>query len=167
MSDAETNVISFPLMGAPEGKRAKRLTDSAHSDVLDDIAKRLRGLQLAFQGLWEDSEDKDAADGVLLIANDIFEEVEACAEAFRPSGNFGRRRSNANESESGAAKGVPKAHAGRPNNRSEIDKLLARYRFLEADQSYKAAVAATFEESNGAKSAHSKELDRIRDKLGV
>jgi hypothetical protein len=60
---------------------------------------------------------------------------------------------------------APKAHAGRPNNSTEISKLLARYRFLEADQSYKAAVAATVEESGEARSAHSKELERFRHKL--
>jgi hypothetical protein len=62
-------------------------------------------------------------------------------------------------------KGASKAHAGTPNNRSEIDKLLARYRFLEADQRHNAAIAETAEESGDAWSAHNKELDRIMDKL--
>jgi hypothetical protein len=60
---------------------------------------------------------------------------------------------------------VKPAPAGTPNNCSEINKLLARYRFLEADQRHNAAIAETAEESGDAWSAHNKELDRIRDKL--
>jgi hypothetical protein len=42
-------------------------------------------------------------------------------------------------------KGAAKAHAGTPNDCGEISKLLARYRFLEADQKHNAAIAATVE----------------------
>jgi hypothetical protein len=40
-------------------------------------------------------------------------------------------------------KAPPKAHAGTPNDCGEISKLLARYRFLEADQKHNAAIAET------------------------
>jgi hypothetical protein len=62
-------------------------------------------------------------------------------------------------------KAPPKAHAGTPNDCGEISKLLARYRFLEAAQKHNAVIAETVKESEDAWSAHSKELDRIRDKL--
>jgi hypothetical protein len=53
----------------------------------------------------------------------------------------------------------------RLNNRSEIEKLLARHRFLEEDQLYQSAAAATAKESNRGLSVHSREIETIREKL--
>jgi hypothetical protein len=52
-----------------------------------------------------------------------------------------------------------------PNERSNVDMLLARYKFLEADQSYQSTAAATADESNRLLSVHSREIDTIREKL--
>jgi hypothetical protein len=63
-----------------------------------------------------------------------------------------------------AAKQTPN---GRPTQISEIERLIARHKFLWADQIYQSAVAATVEESNALNNIHDDEIDEIEDRLAV
>ena len=66
----------------------KELTDIRYVDELDCILTRLRGLRLALLGLENESvADKEAAGAVILLADDIIDRLDECADAF----NAGRK----------------------------------------------------------------------------
>jgi hypothetical protein len=64
-------------------------------------------------------------------------------------------------------KSAPKATAptGTPQNKTEIEMLIARHKWLEADQRYQAEIAQTDEESD--KNIYLHELDKIVAKLAA
>jgi hypothetical protein len=63
---------------------------------------------------------------------------------------------------------VPKAPMkGTPQNKTEIELLIARYKWLETDQEYQAAIAKTDEESDRNIYLHEPELDKIVTKLAA
>jgi hypothetical protein len=67
-----------------------------------------------------------------------------------------------------AAKATPKeAVSGVKHEVSEISRLVSRWRWLEEDQIYQAAVAETIEENERLVAIHENELKKIEAKLAV
>jgi hypothetical protein len=60
---------------------------------------------------------------------------------------------------------VKPAPAGTPREVSEIEKLSARLKWLEADQIYQSGTASTEEECNKLLSVHVRERDKIESRL--
>jgi hypothetical protein len=54
---------------------------------------------------------------------------------------------------------------GTPQNKTEIELLIARHKWLETDQAYQAENAQTNEESEKLIYVHERELDKIVEKL--
>jgi hypothetical protein len=67
----------------------------------------------------------------------------------------------------GAAKAAPVKPApnGAPHEASEIEKLCARLKWLEADCDYQAAMASTDEESDALINVHNREHNKIISRL--
>lgn len=61
-----------------------------------------------------------------------------------------------------AAKETPKV---KPREINELDKLTARWHFLEAEQKYKGTIAPTYEKSDAAYAMHEAEQKKIEDEL--
>jgi hypothetical protein len=70
-------------------------------------------------------------------------------------------------SRKGAAKAAPvkPAPAGTPQEVSEIEKLCARLKWLDADSDYQAAMASTGEESDALINVHEREQYKIVSRL--
>jgi hypothetical protein len=66
-------------------------------------------------------------------------------------------------------KSAPKAAApkGTPQNNTKIELLMARYKWLEADQVYQAAIAQTDEQSDKLIGVHGAEQNKIVPKLAA
>src|SRR5262245_45098159 len=66
-----------------------------------------------------------------------------------------------------AGKATPAAPApvGKPREKSEIEKLFTRYKWLEADRHFQAATASTEEEFDRLLGIHDSELDEIAKRL--
>jgi hypothetical protein len=66
---------------AEDESQQERLTDLEHLDELNRMVNRLWGLNAAIAGL--NSDDDFDASGVWQLADDICDQMEACAEAFK------------------------------------------------------------------------------------
>jgi hypothetical protein len=60
---------------------------------------------------------------------------------------------------------VKPAPKGTPREASEIERLCARLKWLDADSAYKAALASTDEEADTLINVHNRELEMITSRL--
>jgi hypothetical protein len=75
---AKTDKAPKPVSVEPEGKE-ERLSDITHSEELSRMVGRLDGLSMALTGLQSICVD---VSGAGQLADDIYDKMQACAEAF-------------------------------------------------------------------------------------
>jgi hypothetical protein len=63
-----------------EEQAEQRLSDIDHADELDRMNRRIRGLVAALEGIRTPFDDETA--GVLILAEDVAEKMQQCADAF-------------------------------------------------------------------------------------
>jgi NADH:ubiquinone oxidoreductase subunit D len=80
---AKTDKAPKPVSPEPDDEQ-ERLTDSEHSEELGRMVDRLRGLQVAIEGLLEGGLPADfIRNGVYQLFDDVCDKMQACTDAFR------------------------------------------------------------------------------------
>jgi len=72
-----------PVSAEPENGDEQQLTDLEHSEELDRMVDRLRGLQVAVEGLLEGGLPADfMRNGVYRLIEDVCDKMQDCADTF-------------------------------------------------------------------------------------